>query len=66
MSKLIDFVTKDKQEALSVKVRDPDPFDRSNLKKLQGFMLVCKRNFWVRPKAFCMENSKANYAMYTR
>ena len=66
MSKLIDFVTKDKQEALSVKVRDPDPFDRSNLKKLQGFMLECKHNFWVQPKAFHMENSKVNYAMYTR
>ena len=34
MSTLVDFVTKDKQETLSMKVQDPDPFDRSDPKKL--------------------------------
>ena len=34
MSKLIDFVTHDKQETPSAKVQDPDPFDGSDPKKL--------------------------------
>ena len=45
MSRLIDFVTHDKQETLSAKVQDPDPFDGSNPKKLRGFLLECKLNF---------------------
>ena len=45
MSKLVDFVTQDKQETPSAKVWDPDPFDGSNPKKLQGFLLKCKLNF---------------------
>ena len=45
MSKLIDFVTHDKQETPSVKVWDPDPFDGSDPKKLQGFLIECKLNF---------------------
>ena len=52
MSKLIDFVTHDKQDTPSVKVRDPDPFNSSNPKKLRGFLLKCKLNFQARPKAF--------------
>ena len=34
MSKLVDFVTHDKQETPSTKVWDPDPFDGSDPKKL--------------------------------
>ena len=34
MSKLVDFVTHDKQETPSAKVRDPDPFNGSDPKKL--------------------------------
>ena len=45
MSKLVDFVTHDKQETPSVKVWDPDPFDGSDPKKLRGFLLECKLNF---------------------
>ena len=45
MSRLIDFVTHDKQETPSAKVWDPDPFDGSDPKKLQGFLLECKLNF---------------------
>ena len=45
MSKLIDFVTHDKQETPSAKVQDPDPFDSSNPKKLWGFLLECKLYF---------------------
>ena len=45
MSKLIEFVTHDKQETPSVKVQDPDPFDGSDPKKLCGFLLECKLNF---------------------
>ena len=63
MRKLVDFVTHDKQETPSVKVQDPDPFDGSNPKKLQGFLLKCKLNFWAWLKAFQTENTKVNYAM---
>ena len=52
MSKLVDFVTHDKQETPSAKVWDPDPFDGSDPKKLRGFLLECKLNFQARPKAF--------------
>ena len=45
MSKLIDFVTHDKQETPSAKVQDPDPFDSADPKKLRGFLLECKLNF---------------------
>ena len=63
MSKVVDFVTKDKQETSSTKVQDPDPFNRSDPKKLRGFLLECKLNVWAQPKAFHMENAKVNYAM---
>ena len=45
MSKLVDFVTHDKQETPSAKVQDPDAFDGSDPKKLRGFLLECKLNF---------------------
>ena len=45
MSKLVDFVTHDKQETPSVKVWDPDLFDGADPKKLRGFLLECKMNF---------------------
>ena len=63
MSKLGDFVTHDKQETPSAKVRDPDPFNGADSKKLWGFLLECKLNFRARPKAFQTENAKVNYAM---
>ena len=63
MSKLIDFVTHDKQETPSANVWDPDPFDGSNPKKLRGFLLECKLNFRAQPKAFQTEYAKVNYAM---
>ena len=63
MSRLIDFVTKDKQETPSAKVWDPDLFNGSNPKKLRGFLLECKLNFWAQPKAFQSDNAKVNYAM---
>ena len=63
MSRLVDFVTKDKQETLSMKVWDPDPFNGSDPKKLWGFLLECKLNFWAQPKAIQSDNAKVNYAM---
>ena len=45
MSKLIDFVTHDKQEKPSGKVWDLDPFNSSDPKKLRGFLIGCKLNF---------------------
>ena len=63
MSKLVDFVTHDKQETPSAKVWDPDLFDSFDPKKLQGFLPECKLDFQARPKAFRIENAKVNYAM---
>ena len=45
MSKLVDFVTHDKQETPTAKVWDLDLFDSSDPKKLRGFLLECKLNF---------------------
>ena len=63
MRKLINFVTHDKQETPSMKVRDPDPFNGLDPKKLWGFLLACKLNFQAQPKAFWSGNAKVNYAM---
>ena len=52
MSKLVDFVTHDKQETPSAKVWDPDLFDGSDPKNLRGFLLECKLNFQAQLKAF--------------
>ena len=66
MSKAIKSLTESVYKDLSklkVKIRDPNIFDGSDLKKLRGFLLQCKLNFWSKPKHFCTEQLKVNYSL---
>ena len=46
-----------------VKLREPDTFDGSDLKKLQTFLLHCKLNFQDRPDIFPDRITKVNYVL---
>ena len=46
-----------------VKLREPDMFDGSNLKKLHTFLLHCKLNFWDCPDLFPDGTTKVNYVL---
>ena len=59
---LAESVHKDLSKS-KVKIRDPDMFDSSDSKKLRGFLLQCKLNFWSKPKSFQTEQSKVNYSL---
>ena len=66
LSKGIKSLTESVHKDLSdskVKIRDPNMFDGSDLKKLRGFLLQCKLNFWSKPKSFCIKQSKVNYSL---
>jgi len=59
---LTESVHKDPSKS-KVKIRDPNTFDGSDSKKLRGFLLQCKLNFWSKPKSFCTEQLKVNYSL---
>src|SRR6266481_2548559 len=46
-----------------VKLRDPDPFDRSDTQKLRTFVLQCKLNFRDRSDLFQDDTTKVNYML---
>src|SRR5882724_5918413 len=45
------------------KLREPDPFDGSNSRKLHTFILQCKLNFRDRPEMFKSDTAKVNYML---
>jgi hypothetical protein len=45
------------------KLRDPDPFNGRDLKKLRGFLLQCKLNFQAKPDSFRDSSAKVNYIL---
>jgi hypothetical protein len=45
------------------KLREPDPFDGKDPKKLPGFLLQCMLNFRARPQEFQHDSTKVNYAL---
>jgi hypothetical protein len=45
------------------KLRDPNQFDGSDLKKLRGFLLQCKLNFRAKPESFPDNAAKINYVL---
>jgi hypothetical protein len=45
------------------KLREPDPFDGKDLKKLRGFLLQCTVNFRAKPQAFRNGSAKVNYVL---
>ena len=46
-----------------VKLREPDTFNGSDLKKLRTFLLHCKLNFRDRPDLFPDRTTKVNYVL---
>src|SRR6266481_5096869 len=46
-----------------VKLRDPDPFDGSDTRKLHTFVLQCKLNFCDRSDLFQDDTTKVNYML---
>ena len=59
---LTESVHKDPSKS-KAKIRDPNMFDGSELKKLRGFLLQYKLNFCSKPKSFKTEQSKVNYSL---
>jgi hypothetical protein len=45
-----------------VKVREPDTFDGSKPRKLHAFFVQCELNFQSKPKTFCSDRAKVNFA----
>jgi hypothetical protein len=45
-----------------VKVREPDTFDGSEPRKLHAFFVQCELNFQSKPKTFCSDQAKVNFA----
>ena len=45
------------------KVKEPDVFDGSDLRKLKVFIVSLQLNFNDRPDAFCADTAKVNYAI---
>jgi Domain of unknown function (DUF4939) len=45
------------------KVREPDPFDGSDTRKLQPFLVQCQLNFRDRPNAFASDEAKVTFAL---
>jgi hypothetical protein len=45
------------------KLRDPDPFDGKDSKKLWGFLLQCKLNFRAKPEYFRDDAAKVTYVL---
>ena len=59
---LTESVHKDPSDS-KAKIRDPNTFDGSDSKKLRGFLLQCKLNFWSKPKSFQTKQLKVNYSL---
>jgi len=45
------------------KLREPDPFDGYDPRKLRTFILQCKLNFWDRKDMFEYDTDKVNYVL---
>jgi hypothetical protein len=45
------------------KLREPDPFDGKDPKKLRGSLLQCMLNFRARPQEFRHDSMEVNYAL---
>src|ERR1700730_3696536 len=45
------------------RVREPEPFDGSDARKLRSFLVQCELNFWDRPKNFPQDSDRVNFAI---
>ena len=50
-----------RQDGQSARIREPDPFDGSDPKKLKSFIFMCNMNFRMHPNAFANDRQKVNY-----
>src|SRR3979490_2070229 len=60
---LANSLSNSKKSMPRTKVRDPDPFDGSDPKKLQSFLVQCGLNFRDRPDAFDSNSAKVTYVL---
>ena len=63
MTHIAEFVDPDKQESSRISVKEPDQFDGSDQRKLQGFLLQLKLNFWAKKRSFWSDSDKVTYAL---
>src|SRR5467141_4515421 len=61
--KAIDMIIKGNDSGSKPKLREPDPFDGSDSRKLCTFILQCKLNFRDRPDMFKSDTAKVNYML---
>src|SRR5882672_9756138 len=61
--KAIDMVIKGNDSGSKPKLREPDPFDGSDSRKLRTFILQCKLNFRDCPDMFKSDTAKVNYML---
>ena len=59
----IDQVIQARPSTAKPKLREPDPFNGSNPKKLRTFIFQCKLNFQDHKDLFHNEETKVNYAL---
>jgi Domain of unknown function (DUF4939) len=52
-----------KESKVQTKVRKPDPFDGSNTRKLQPFLVQCQLSFCNRPNTFASNEAKVTFAL---
>ena len=61
--KAVDLIIKGNGSGSKPKLREPDPFDGSDSRKLRTFILQCKLNFRDRPDMFKSDTAKVNYML---
>jgi len=61
--KAVDLIIKGNGSGSKPKLREPDPFDGSDSRKLRTFILQCKLNFRDRPDMFKSDTDKVNYML---
>src|SRR5467141_1146105 len=61
--KAVDMIIKGNNLGSKPKLREPDPFDGSDSRKLRTFILLCKLNFRDHPDIFEDNTSKVNYVI---
>jgi hypothetical protein len=63
LERLADNAGGNRPATSKAKLRDPDPFDGKDSKKLRGFLLQCKLNFRAKPESFHDDEAKVTYVL---
>src|SRR5882672_7323353 len=59
----VDMIIKGNDSGSKPKLREPDPFNGSDSRKLRTFILQCKLNFQDHPDMFKSDTAKVNYML---